>query len=356
MSNYFYEFPSIRGKQSNREYFVIMCPMDLLDKIFIFHNNDLPLEFRAQRRINESRIPEMTKYILENKENYVFSSVTASLDGNYKFYSNDKQDKNIGVLKISMDSKLLINDGQHRLMAIREAIKSDDAIKHETISVVLFIDEDLKRSQQMFADLNKHAINISKSIGILYDSRDPIAILSKEIVFNVKNLKKFTDLENISLSKNSNKLFLLSNIYNTNERILKNLNIEKFSNEIHEFWDYYLNSMDDFKFVVNKETSPKYFRQELILSYGTVMEAIGEIVNGLLISNNLNYDKLFEMLNKIDWSRSNKEWTNRVFNINGRIVKNSNYIRLTKILIMKKIGLEISGKDIDFETNSMEDR
>ena len=53
-------FPAVRGIQANREYYVAMIPLGLLEKIFI-DNNETPLaNFRAQRRINELRIPEIS--------------------------------------------------------------------------------------------------------------------------------------------------------------------------------------------------------------------------------------------------------------------------------------------------------
>jgi DNA sulfur modification protein DndB len=57
-----------------------------------------------------------------------------------------------------MSSRFLINDGQHRRAAIEEALKVRPEFGDETISVVFFIDAGLENSQQMFADLNKHAV------------------------------------------------------------------------------------------------------------------------------------------------------------------------------------------------------
>ena len=188
-SNFYYTFPAIRGFQAKRDYFVIMSPLNILSKLFIFNEEEeLPPQYRAQRVVNKSRIPEIAEYIINNPNDYVFSSLTASIDGDYEFIAQDSCDfKDIGILRISMDSKLLINDGQHRRYAIEEALKIDPSLKDETISIVLFIDEGLERSQQIFSDLNKHAVNVSKSIGILYDSRDKISLLTKELLENTKS-------------------------------------------------------------------------------------------------------------------------------------------------------------------------
>ena len=153
-STFFYSFPAIKGIQASREYFVIMCPLKILSKLFIFNEDDIPAEYRAQRILNKNRIPEMANYIINNPKDYVFSSLTSSMDGEYEFTPiNPELDKNIGILKVAMDSKLLINDGQHRRAAIEEALKATPEIGNETISIVLFIDEDLNRSQQIMFNL-----------------------------------------------------------------------------------------------------------------------------------------------------------------------------------------------------------
>ena len=110
-------------------------------------------------------------------KDYVFSSITASIDGQIEFtpFKNEDGFSDLGQLKVSLDSRFLINDGQHRRAAIEEALKVSPELGNETISVVFFHDDGLKKSQQMFSDLNRHAVNTTSSIGILYDHRDRLA-------------------------------------------------------------------------------------------------------------------------------------------------------------------------------------
>lgn len=354
-SNFYYSFPAIRGYQAQREYYVIMCPFKILSKLFIFNDEDIPPEYRAQRILNKARIPEISKYIVSNPTDYLFSSLTASVDGEIIFtsYENDNLN-NIGNLQISMDSTLLINDGQHRKAAIEEALKSNPDLGSETISVVLFIDENLKRSQQMFSDLNKHAVTISKSIGILYDSRDPVAILTKDIVNSIPVLRNYTDSENRSLSKNSTKLFTLSNIYEANKKIIGRTNIEdeNIREFALEFWIFLCDNLKDLQFVFKKEISPPKFRESYILSYGVILESLGIIGNYLYNNNINNWKDILIDLNKIDWNRNNlKDWKGRAISINGRISKNSNCIKLTTVLIKKKLKLPLSKEELKLENN-----
>lgn len=330
-----------------------MCPLSILSKLFIFNDDELPPEHRAQRILNKSRIPLIASYILNNAQDYVFSSVTASIDGEFEFSPLDKSfDENIGNLKVSMDSRLLINDGQHRQAAIEEALKVAPELGEETISVVLFIDEGLKRSQQIFADLNKHAVNVSKSIGILYDSRDPVAMITKSLLEENKYLKHYTDKENPSLSKFSSKLFTLSSINETNKKLVNKLNVNepKIVEFVKDFWNVLCDSMIEWQFIFNKDINPYRFRTDYISSNGVVLEALGLVGNYLYINNPYNWKEILSNVKNIDWHRSNLEdWQNRVIGPNGRIVKSATYVRLTNNLIKKKLNIALTKEDLKLE-------
>lgn len=282
-------------------------PLKILSKLFIFNEEELPPEHRAQRILNKSRMPEIASYIVYNPKDYVFSSLTASIDGEFEFSPLDSSfDDTIGILKVAMDSRLLINDGQHRRAAIEEAIKADPNLENETInetiSVVLFIDEGLKRSQQIFADLNKHAVNVSKSIGILYDSRDPIAIITKNLVEKNQYLKHFTDKENPSLSKFSSKLFTLSSINETNKKLLSNLNPNDSDiiDFLYQFWDTLCSCMKEWQFVFKKDISSSNFRADYISSNAVVLEALGLLGNYLYKNNKSNWKEILSKIQDID--------------------------------------------------------
>ena len=123
--NFEYNFPAIRGIQAGREYYVSMCPLKLIPKIFLFDDEELVPEIRAQRTLNKNRIPDIASYILSNCDSYVFSAITASIDGDVHFDSvgEGESESRIGSLRIDMQAQFIINDGQHRRAAIEQALK-----------------------------------------------------------------------------------------------------------------------------------------------------------------------------------------------------------------------------------------
>ena len=348
---FYYVFPAVKGLQAGRDYYITMCPLKLVIKLFPNEDTDLPPEFRAQRLINRSRIPEISKYILENQEEYVFSSLTASVDGQIEFrpYNNSS----IGDLVISMDSRFLLNDGQHRKAAIEEAIKANPDLGDETISLVLFLDSKLKKSQQMFADLNKHAVNTTKSIGILYDSRDSLAIITREIVDNNVFLRQYTDKESSSLAKYSPKIFTLSGIYNTNYRLLNNPRDCEEAEKVlaKEFWQILCGSIDEWKQVAEKKLSAAELRKNFLVSHGIVLEAIGFVVCELMAAG-MDWEKSVKDLNKINWSRENhQDWLGRAIDPNGRISKSRSNLLRTKIKIKQLLKIPLEREEKLLESN-----
>src|SRR5579859_5669652 len=122
---YTHTFPALRGTQAGREYYVAMCPLNLLAKIFLFDEAPIPPELRAQRTLNIARIPEIAHYILENRHDYAFSAITASIDGEVRFKPAGMEDglNDVGILIVPMSTRFVINDGQHRRAAIEKALE-----------------------------------------------------------------------------------------------------------------------------------------------------------------------------------------------------------------------------------------
>ena len=83
---------------------------------------------------------------MDNPDEYIFSSLTASIDGKMNFIPAPHlpPEGKIGKLYIDMNSTLVINDGQHRSKAIEKALRDKPSIGYESISVVFFEDKGFK--------------------------------------------------------------------------------------------------------------------------------------------------------------------------------------------------------------------
>src|SRR5881227_4003435 len=115
MAVFEYNFPAIRGVQAGREYYASMCPLRLIPRIFLFDEDELKPELRAQRFLNKARVPEIARYLLRRSKNYTFSALTASIDGKVHFepLGSTETERSVGSLRIPMNARFVINDGQH---------------------------------------------------------------------------------------------------------------------------------------------------------------------------------------------------------------------------------------------------
>ena len=351
--NFNYSFPVVKGVQANREYYISMVPLKLLPKLFPSDEDIVAPEHRAQRKINEARIPEIKKYILENRDTYVFSALSASIDGEFKFISSF--DSDVGVLEIDMESIFLINDGQHRKAAIEAAMKEDPSLEKETISIVFFNDEGLSRSQQMFTDLNKHAVKTSNSLATLYDSRDEIAVATRTVIDTIPFFKRYTDKERDILGKNSSSLFTLNMLYKANQKILHgNQCSEKDLNFLFDFWKQVSENIVEWQEVLNKTLTKKALRENYIVALAITISAFGKLGRYFYDNQYLDMSEYLQKLKKIDWLRSNNDWIGRTIRENGKVLNSEEAIFFTCSKIKAEIGLPLSREEQQKEKQLME--
>lgn len=343
-----YRFPAVKGIQAGKEYYISMVPIKLLTKLFPSEEEIVPPEYRAQRRINEARIPEITKYILNNRNTYVFSALAASIDGIYSFTSFPETD--LGILEIDMDSVLLINDGQHRKAAIEEAIIEDPTLETETISIVFFADEGLSRSQQMFTDLNKHAVKTSNSLSTLYDSRDVIAVATKKVIDAIPFFKKFTDKERDILGKNSSNLFTLNMIYKANQRIIHGDKCTEADTDfLIKYWSCVADNIIEWKEVFDRTLTKKSIRENYIVTLAITISALGRLGRYFYEHRLYELEDYLYKLKKINWLRSNTMWLGRALRENGKIQNSEEAISLTCSYIKTQIGIPLTKEELQKE-------
>ncbi len=347
INDFSHAFPAIRGTQAGRAFYIAMCPMKVIPKIFIFNEEEVPPELRAQRTLNRTRIPDISAYIVNNPKDYVLSALTASVDADVKFESNG--DGNVGTLHIPMDAYILINDGQHRRAAIEEAIKENPALGHDNIPVLFFVDTGLKRSQQMFADLNKYAIRPSTSLSALYDHRDRIAELARDLIQIVPIFKLLTEKEKSTISNRSTKLFTLSSIKQASRALLRKGPKEPVSDEEKKlagaYWNAVVDQVPDWRRAMGRTISTAELRLHFIHAHGIALHALGIAGAELISKHPKDWQPKIKQLNKIDWSRSNTSlWEGRAM-LHGKISKALSNIQLTANVIKKAYGLRLTVAD-----------
>lgn len=345
----FVHVPALRGKMGTRTYYSCLMPLEAIQNMFKFDPDerqwtDLSPEQREQRALNKGRVPALTSYMLENEDDYLFASITASYKTEPVFVSSPQPDgsDHIGTLKLKMGDELTINDGQHRCAAIVEAVKKNPNLGDQTISVLLFPWESLSRVQQMFTDLNQHVVKTSKSLNVLFDRRDPISIVTMFALGKVPVFKELTEKVDTSLKAKSSKIFTLAALYDANSDLLKEQDdddVEGNTSRLVEYWTTVAEHMQDWTKVLNGLKPSTEVRAESICAHSTVLRALGGLGSDLMKSE--DWKERLAGLEAINWSKTNPEWQD-VCIVANSVVSNRQARSATKAFIKEKLGMVLT--------------
>ena len=350
--------PAIRGVMGGRTYYNISLAMAEVPRLFRFNDwEQATPELRAQRVLNKSRVPAIAKYILDNEDSYLFSSITASYSAEVKFTAIDNDHPEIGTLEIELENlDLILNDGQHRSAAIAAAVKENPSLGKDKISVLLFPMENLKRLQQMFTDLNRYAHKTSKSLDVLYDHRDNLSALTMDISEDVETFKGMLDKEKITIPLRSPKLFTLSTLYDANKELVGN-KIDLKGSKGYEasrkmavrYWTELSTVLEDWQRVKDGDMKAAELRQEKINTHAVIMRALGGVGRALIDHYPNDWRDHLQPLRTVDWRKSvgskvNPLWDNVCITA-GSVVSNRQARVQTLAVLKKTLGLTVSPRE-----------
>ena len=306
-------FPAMKARMGGREYYSTTMALSEIPRFFRFNDWEaVTPALRAQRVLNGSRVPVMAKYVTDNEDSYLFSSITCSFNKGLNFEPFSPAAPDIGQITLDLeDMEFVINDGQHRCAAIATALKESPSLGSDRISVLLFPMENLERMQQMFSDLNRYAQRSSKSLNILYDQRDNLAALTMQIVENVDAFRGMVDMERVSIPIRSDKLFTLTTIYDANKELLGKVEVASGSKEFDEllakgevFWNHLAGVVEDWKLVAEGKRQAPAVRQEKISTHAVAMRALGGVGRLAFEHCPNNWKEQLDRLREIDWRKS----------------------------------------------------
>lgn len=351
------QFPAMQATMGKRKYYATTMALSEIPHFFKFNDwEQVEASLRAQRVLNIPRIPEITKYILDNEDGYIFSSITASYNCPLKFIPSDF-DKGIGYIEMDLEEmEFIINDGQHRAAAIASALKENPEIGKERISVLLFETESLERLQQMFSDLNRFVHKTSKSLDILYDHRDNLSALTIQVAESVPVFQGQIDKEKLSVPPRSPKLLTLSALYDANSELLDSKidtpgseDFEEKTAKAIEYWVEVSKVISDWQKVKSGDVRAPDLRKEKINTHGVVLRALGGVGSTLISEFSQDWRERLVGLEKIDWRKSvgtkvNPLWDN-VCIVAGSVVSNRQARVATLAVLKDQLSLPLSSQE-----------
>ena len=263
---------------------------------------------RAQRKLNERRVPKITKYITESSQ-YVLPPVVLTLT---------KCVEENGVLTIPDDTEVYVSDGQHRLNAVK------DLDIDEQIPVMFLKYKGIDSCKQTFTDLNMNLVKPTKSLSLFYDTKNEFSNMLVDKVFRLSDI----ELEDINVKGKSDKKYAMSQMYKAMSLIGKNRDIDDYKN----FYNYI---MEKWEIESTKYEFLDEFRKLNLFGYGVMLEIIAIVYANLLDADReTSISRLKDGLAVVEFTKDDVMWKDIV--IDGLVVKNGKNVLRASLSILTR--------------------
>ena len=179
---------------------------------------------RAIEVSNRPIVPEHQKSIatylvnaITRGENYILPPITLNSNADVKIFAPGGDARtNSGYMILPEENSIQITDGQHRFLAINEAmsrLSPQEAAKfaNDSVPVMMTLSEELAQVHQDFADAGKTKA-LPPSLLAVWDTRKPASHVVLQISQHVKVLKGRVDATSTSIGKSSPFIFLANQV------------------------------------------------------------------------------------------------------------------------------------------------
>jgi DNA sulfur modification protein DndB len=287
----------------------------------------------AQRRIQIRRIPEIRNYILDHPESWVFSALTAS------FEEGVFEGPMGGVGKLVFDSfeRFTINDGQHRMGAIREALAKKPSLAKESIAVVFFKARDVSRMQQIFTDLNRSATKVSGNVLIAMGHKNEEKLTTK-VVLQHFFLKNFTELEKAMPSLASPRLFSLGGIHEAH-KVFLGPHQDESEARLLEFWDDFYAHMPLWQAVYQGLKTPAEMKRDYLTHQNVILRSFAMSLRLARGQSLQAYQKALKCIQQFSFRRKDRFWMGKAINQEGRLLSSAHASNTLIQALRSKMGL-----------------
>lgn len=303
----------------------------------------------AQRKLNKRRVTsDMVPYLTKTETNPFFSALTLILipltgekleegEGKDFQFEPSAPGSMSGKLHIGDHVHMFPGDGQHRAEAISEALLSKSALHREYVPVVLMPFTSKERVRQLFSDLNLNAKLVSKTIGLAFETRDPVVVLTKRLMQDIPLFKGNVNEKSNSLSVKSSDVITMNALNTANTEILKALYpvgkgrlrdhpelaaieqadpdsplVGKIAEPLADVWEVIIRSLPEWERVLSKHVSAGVMREGdptkgttgYVFAYGIGWQAIAQAAAALITHRPDDWtEDLERSIRAVDWTK-----------------------------------------------------
>lgn len=348
MSNSFYTFPALRGKQGKYDYYLLLCPLHLIPRIFLFDELQVPSEWQPRPSLNLGAVDKLAHYLQTHRDDYVLAPMVATSSTPVEFTASNHTFPEIGSVTIPLHAVMVIQDGQHRRAAIEQLLVNSTGLTDNAIAIMLFSDPTLDRSPAIFAALNQQYVQGNASRRVAHDSVRPLASVTRHLAEVAPVFQGRVDYERTTISNRSIALFTINAVFQATQALLgvsENEGISEMQAGLAlQFWVLLGEIIPEWARVITNEVSPAELRPNYVHVHSVTLLAIGRAGAALITAHPNDWQEKLAAWRTLDWSRQNPAWEGRAM-LHGRMSKTHASIQLTTNLLKMRLGLPLTEKE-----------
>jgi DNA sulfur modification protein DndB len=196
-------------------------------------------------------------------------------------------------------------------------------MNEETVGVMLLPDTGNQIRHQVFLDINANASKPSKSIATLFDERDRLSDVTRNLLA-LPWVERYTNLERTTLPKSSGDLFTLNGLRDANRELLANVPESNWDRVAAGYWKAIAETIPQWRDILTaveqeQPVDAPMLRQDYICFHSITLSGLG-LMGQRVLDESGQLPDLSELA-KVNWSRSNLDWEG-IFLFEGKIIKN----------------------------------
>jgi DNA sulfur modification protein DndB len=328
-------FPALRGIFGDSEYFSAILTFGEAARLIEFVEDvddwlpETDARTKSQRRINQARVErELVPYLTGEPDRF-FGAVVVEirpLPGRLASQTYTVEEDLGGGLargRLALDgtATLVALDGQHRLRAVQLALREVPTLASDHIAVVFVPFRSIRRSQLLFADLNRFARVPPRSLTLLFSHRDPIVAVANALIAKVPLLEDRVEFESTSLARYSPKFVTFSALYEMTRTLLgavphnRRADLIRETDRLTAVWLALSEQIEPWRQLATGREHAAYLRADSLAMHGVGQQAIARVVAGPPAIPSISE------LSSVDWSLANSAWQGLA--VQGRRVTNT---------------------------------
>ncbi len=336
-------------------------------------------EAEPEKKTNRPIMPDHVRTIedyLINQDPYVLPAITLNVRDPLSCYTYATTSATrAAILILPAGTQFHVTDGQHRLKALKRALVERPELERDAVAVMIVEERDVNRIHQDFADCAQTK-QIPPSLLTLYNFRDPLSALTREIAEEVEFFSSRIEKVGKTVAKNSPNIYTLNQVRVAVAELLtgdasantatvrsrcsalleRESDFEGWRKKVADFFDQLSEQLPEWKAVRDANgggasVDVPGMRSHYIHLTGTGLTVIGRVGHEILKLTNPaeRRQMVVELATKVDWTRDTEAgrrfWSGSILTGEGGLVTSKAPVMEAVILVKKTLGLDLNDRE-----------